>query len=537
MPSISDDVYVRNLKSSNAIKNEDFIVGETKTGTKLFPVEEFKNYIYSCMCAETVNDMKNMNFHSGDLCYTHGYREMNDGGGGMYVVVYDPTSVEDKGFTITINTNDTLRANLLSRNNFVNVHQFGAYGDGVHDDTKFIQNALNTGMNVVFTSGKVYKITSSLKIKKSNQVIDMNYGTIVPYNCFAFTIDGDDSSYIENVTFNNTNIRCANNANGVKIGLYVKNIKFENFNIISLKSNSKAFVVEGSEKIIFSNGNIYGNDYQGDVFILKSLSTENANRNIVISDVHAYNCGVFCDIDFKNEVTDLLVENCSFMNDEIPNNNVPYAFYIDGEYRRIEIKKFNCQNLDTFLFTTSQTKGIITIEDLFANDVLSIYKLNSSYIQSSIQFKGIHKYIGTNREPKNCVFASMYSNLYNNASIEYDETVYDMIKYALECCGRLIDHHLPDVVEEKEYVNSSNTTLNVDAPNNARYNWTGDLLLKNINGFEGQIIYVRSTTGQEISSGGNIVLYPDTPDISFKEAMTSTPFKFRCENGKWIKFD
>ena len=55
--------------------------------------------------------------------------------------------------------------------------------------------------------------------------------------------------------------------------------------------------------------------------------------------------------------------------------------------------------------------------------------------------------------------------------------------------------------------------------------------------FEGQIINVRSSTGQEISSGGNIILYPENPTVSFKEAMKITPYRFKCMDGKWIKIN
>ena len=70
---------------------------------------------------------------------------------------------------------------------------------------------------------------------------------------------------------------------------------------------------------------------------------------------------------------------------------------------------------------------------------------------------------------------------------------------------------------------------------NMSYDWVGSLVLKNINGLEGQIISVRSSTGQEISSGGNIVLYPQTPEKAFKEALLGMPMYFKCKNGKWVR--
>ena len=77
--------------------------------------------------------------------------------------------------------------------------------------------------------------------------------------------------------------------------------------------------------------------------------------------------------------------------------------------------------------------------------------------------------------------------------------------------------------------------MNVDHIVNMYYDWVGPLLLKNINGLEGQIIAVRSTVGQEISSGGNIVLYPSNPDKAFKEALSEIPKYFKCKDGKWVR--
>lgn len=57
----------------------------------------------------------------------------------------------------------------------VSVAEFGAKGDGIADDTRAIQTALDTGKNVTIPEG-TYRITNALQ-PKANQVIELN-GTV-----------------------------------------------------------------------------------------------------------------------------------------------------------------------------------------------------------------------------------------------------------------------------------------------------------------------------------------------------------------------
>lgn len=88
---------------------------------------------------ETVALMKaDTKLKEGYHVKTKGYYEANDGGHGEYIIVDDETLVDDGG-SIHVLTNG-LRAKLII-DDVINVKQFGAYGDGIHDDTQAIQNA------------------------------------------------------------------------------------------------------------------------------------------------------------------------------------------------------------------------------------------------------------------------------------------------------------------------------------------------------------------------------------------------------------
>lgn len=536
MSEIYEEIYVRNLKVSQSPKEKDYVVGETETGTKLFPVQSLKNLFYSAQCYDTLEKMKLSEFEEGDICYTSGYRMANDGGGAMYTIVYEPTTVQDGGLTHDLYTSNTLRARMLMSDNRVNVHQFGAYGDGSKDDTKAIQNAINTGLQVDFTCGKTYKVTSPIVLNNSNQVINFNNATIVPYNCYAISIQGEEDSSTQNVKINDLIIRCSNDGNGIQTTSYTKNISLNNFRINGIHTNNKGLMIDSCEMFDANHGYINGQEYNGCAIQLTSNDSENRKRKITLNDIQVENMDAFCKISYTDETTSVVVNDCKFVNDDLTESNLSSAFYIINTLRSVLIHNFSCINADYFLYTSSEVNGDIIVDDLYIYDNRKIYNLNSIAGGNKVILKGNHTYKGTNVHPKYVIIENMLSNLYNYACITYEPDItYSAINIDGIITGTLYDNHIPEMEEEMEVNSEISKDLVIDKLCNARFNWTGALVLKNIVGFEGQIILVRSTTSQEISSGGNIVLYPEEPSKTFKEAMSSTPYKFKCQSGKWVK--
>lgn len=62
---------------------------------------------------------------------------------------------------------------------------FGAEGDGVADDSTAIQNAVNNKGLILFSSGKDYKITSTIRLGKDT-ILDLNGSTITSTNKHLF---------------------------------------------------------------------------------------------------------------------------------------------------------------------------------------------------------------------------------------------------------------------------------------------------------------------------------------------------------------
>lgn len=533
-----DEQLVRSLKSIPSPKLTDCVVGETDRGTCLFSIFDILNTLNAKQTYETTNDMKNAEFNSGDICYTTGYYERNDGGGAMYAMVYEPTGIHDNGLTHALNTSSTIRAKMILQDNSVNVHQFGAFGDGIHDDYKAIQNAINTGLHVKFSSGKTYRVNKSIQINASNINVDFNNCMIVPYNCYAITIEGTENKPCYNISLNNVSIRCSNNGNGFNIGKYANNINIRNYKIFGLQNSTGVGVkVDSSTFVNFDNGIISGINYTGKGFVLKSTDATNKKRVINVRNTLVENIEDICTVQFADETTDINFENINIMNNNIDPDNLSRVFYLDGPFHHFNVKNCFVMNTNSFLYTSSDAGGTITIEDISIYNSRKIYSLNSMSGTNKVVLKGCHKYDGVPSSSKYTLLESNYSNIHCMASIDMNASVYDTTGSDAELNGMLHDYNYIDTYEEEEVDLDMSKSLDIRDIKNHRVNWCGDLVLRNITGIEGQIVKIRSSTGQEIASDGNIILYPKEPTKSFKEALKEFPYTFKCVNGKWIRID
>ena len=108
----------------------------------------------------TVADMKLAeNLINGSYAKTLGYYIKNDGGGASYYITND--ALLDPNDKDIILLDSGLKAVLTVDNNLVSVKQFGAYGDDEHDDTTYIQRAIDysfdKGINTVYLPSATYK--------------------------------------------------------------------------------------------------------------------------------------------------------------------------------------------------------------------------------------------------------------------------------------------------------------------------------------------------------------------------------------------
>ena len=150
--------YFKNLDVQEEINNKLDDMAESGELTDI--IAQYLG-LAGVLAFDTVSDMKNAtNLVNGSICKTLGYHTLNDGGMATYKIrtVTNEDTV-DEMFIIALN-DETLVAELIIENE-INVKQFGAYGDGTHDDTSIIQNALDSDYNVYLPEG-TYIISDTL---------------------------------------------------------------------------------------------------------------------------------------------------------------------------------------------------------------------------------------------------------------------------------------------------------------------------------------------------------------------------------------
>lgn len=246
---------------------------------------------------------------------TLGYYSPNDGGGAEYVVVDDIGDSEiDDGSIIALQKG--LYAKLLI-SDYVNVKQFGAYGDGEHDDTEAIQMCINFVLNkkgILYIPSGVYYVTNSIIVQKGGvaEIQIIGYGATITTDkninllivCGVKNIEGEITR-IQRVVIEGLWLQ--NSVSAVGYGLYMyyygAEIRFRHlmcyrFNYAIYIEEGSEFVCEGVECAGSNFGGYYGGsqyppelDAQGTYF-LNCYFHNNLNANLVINNcLEAYLIG------------------------------------------------------------------------------------------------------------------------------------------------------------------------------------------------------------------------------------------------------
>lgn len=158
-----------------------------------------KPYYYN-----NVADMKaDEKLKAGDMAITLGYYEPNDGGAGEYRIVVG--NYEDDGGSYH-KLDNNLFAELIIKD-YILAEQYGAYGDGIHDDKLALRNMLYNCKTFQYLLTKTYKITDSLEPSyiPSGAVITGGGTIIMPSSVNRTSIiqffNRTDKITIDNLTF------------------------------------------------------------------------------------------------------------------------------------------------------------------------------------------------------------------------------------------------------------------------------------------------------------------------------------------------
>ena len=401
----------KNLQVGVAEKEDgsySFILGDWQVVTsesKIISIEKFKldiNKTYS-----SVTDMKNdTSLAAGKIVKTEGYYNKDLGGGAYYDIVSTTSLSVDNATCIQLDNG--LYAELDVINDTVSVNQFGAYGDGEHDDANAIQLALNSKYsNIVFESVD-YRIKSLLRIKNSNTFLIGNNAKIIYGNDFVWSdnscaiyIVGSNTRHISNIGIYGITLyedTIVSERENVMVRIeYAENLDFYNTNIIAtnvkennrkvtnidLKEYWKNINIIGCELINLTDGNVGGN-----IWIRagkEGTGNIKMEKNYISKSCHDETIAIFG----NGEINNVIIQENEFKIDET-NVTVKSSPIINiGEnMNKLTNVKFLNNNLDikagSLLFWISNSEDVkinnnsINFENISGNPYMQYFKEEES---------------------------------------------------------------------------------------------------------------------------------------------------------------
>lgn len=540
-----DTVKVRELpQKSGSISLTDLIIVEDNDGTKIAEVGEFRSLLQQSIYFNTVDDMKNATLHEGDVVRTLGYRDVNDGGGATYKIVYAPTDLDDGMLIHYLHTSDTLRAHLI-HDGSLNVLQCGAFGDGVSDDYTFITKALEKGYPLFFPK-KTYRLSGPLELP-SNTNIDFNGSTLFcsVSSCICLGLNEDmNSIVIKNAIFKGKY--------GIEIYPYAKDIVISNCSFIAMDSArmEKAISINGASNIQISNCTVgFKNKEVGYGLYLSSglkstVSYGNSNISITGNKIVASQKGIELNstTDDKNIViTDNMIEG---YGSDVANTGSTVGIQISDNCESMIIASNGLSNLYTGVVVTGIVDVTVGFTDMIFDDTRIMYSILSD--QAKVTMSGLQKFCGmhikttkaTDPASNICyIFDRMTGILKMNTII--DTSVVPSGVTIRQCltslAGDLVDSIHPtcrDVITLSS-ASELNNNLNNKIPGYMNVaidlNYSGNINDLTFPSLNGQLVAVYSSSGATLKSNTNILMSADVKLNRY------TPVILRNNNGLWTR--
>ena len=255
-------------------------------------------------CFDTVADMKlATNFVNGSYARTLGFHSINDGGSSLYKIKTLTNEVIDEMKYIALADN-TLVAEFIYETT-LNPHQFGAYGDGTHDDTLALNTAIASGYDVDLGSngsGNTYLVTSPLLITSDNTHINGHKNTVIHADQSTF-----NGLHVINITgqyvaLNQVSINISNQDQTIN-GFYIDGFNcYLNNCSVTGTGNNCLYVNKAEARVLFCKfrgfkigAYIHGYDFYGeDIYCEQCTSTgfyNNGYGSMELHHIHSYGNG------------------------------------------------------------------------------------------------------------------------------------------------------------------------------------------------------------------------------------------------------
>ena len=451
---------IDNLNSVESNKvlsaNQGKVLGDAITTLN----EDIKKKVYYF---DTVADMKaDIKLKAGDMAVTLGYYSANDDGGASYKITSEESETDyqeelDNGLYATLIIKD-----------YVTPEMFGAKGDGTHDDTDYLQIALNSEKGLSLFEDKTYLITDNIdlphlvSIEGNNATIKVDYSGNREHPIQnANWLDNENNLntlYLNNINFyvnstsagikligltdynkiTITNCNYSNNSS-ISYGTWFldmysnnSNVLIDNVNVNTSTTNENLFNTgiglreyrnsKTSNNIIISNSNFKHN---GKDEVIWCDSWKGTLKNVIIDkcviEDNSTTSSTFCYFGNSGDNTTILIENiniinCILIKDVLSTNGLKLG---SQNSTNSTDKNINVINTDIIvktgagsIITTGSTNGSITIENC---NIIS--ESSAPYIQYGYIVKGNIKLRNSKFKVSSAVTSASYA-LYQVKDIE-----------------------------------------------------------------------------------------------------------------------
>lgn len=296
---------------------------------------------------------------------------------------------------------------------FVTPESYGCVGDGIADDTKNFQKAINSGYPILLKNK--YLITDTLKIKSGAQISgyqkmswDLNSGILnedYPYikfnpsNTSKYLFELDESTiknqYVHDVSISNIQIMGNNNLGCFNL-TKLANSLFENLTIFGFQN---VFLCDFLMRVRFIGINATG--FTTAIKAINSISTTTSFKDCYFGQSEVQDSKVIsCE---KNTCYKFIFDNCVF--------ETLYSICKSNGQNFIEFN--NCYSENIPLALTDNPIALFNCngESIITKDIIII---NSCYLQGNNNYKLENSFVFSNNEFVNYVLTNSVIKIFKN---------------------------------------------------------------------------------------------------------------------------
>lgn len=266
---------------------------------------------------DTVADMQEYNLAEGDTATTLGYYAVGDGGAATYRISDSGTA--DGGKIIALDNG--LKAQLIIKDDTVNVKQFGAKGDGDTDDTAAFTKALAAAKKVIVNSTDSSYMTKYIVIPEGKRLVGEDKGKVqIDINRGSSTVipKADGNTSMENIFINALDENLSNNRFDIRdcSDVTINNCTFKGFR--ASNRNAWGILLTRAKKVNITNC-YFDDNTQSDIAIVEGC------ENITIEGCNGTAFHINVEPQYSPKINNVRISQCNIYKLDLRENQYVYT--------------------------------------------------------------------------------------------------------------------------------------------------------------------------------------------------------------------